>query len=89
MCDLAASVWEQLRRAGVVTINSSLVTGDPDQHMESLGVVAIINSSLVTEGGGVPLKQIKGAGRGAERLSTEELGTLEERDCWAVGGRRT
>ena len=86
MCDLAASVWEQLRRAGVVTINSSLVT---DQHMESLGVVAIINSSLVTEGGGVPLKQIKGAGRGAERLSTEELGTLEERDCWAVGGRRT
>ena len=86
MCDLAASVWEQLRRAGVVTINSSLVT---DQHMESLGVVAIINSSLVTEGGGVPLKQIKGAGRGAERLSTEELGTLEERDRWAVGGRRT
>ena len=67
MCDLAASVWEQLRRAGVVTINSS----------------------LVTEGGGVPLKQIKGAGRGAERLSTEELGTLEERDRWAVGGRRT
>ena len=64
---------------GVVTINSSLVTGDPDQHMESLGVVAIINSSLVTEGGGVPLKQIKGA----ERLSTEELGTLEER-VWAV-----
>ena len=82
--------WEQLRRAwGVVTINKSLVTGDPDQHMESLGVVAIINSSLVTEGGGVPLKQIKGAGRGAERLSTEELGTLEERDRWAVGGRRT
>ena len=58
-------------------------------NMESLGVVAIINSSLVTEGGGVPLKQIKGAGRGAERLSTEELGTLEERDRRAVGGRRT
>ena len=84
--------WEQLRRAwGVVTINKSLVTGDPDQHGEPGGRHHQQESchSLVTEGGGVPLKQIKGAGRGAERLSTEELGTLEERDRWAVGGRRT
>ena len=38
--------------------NNSLVTGDPAQHMESLVVVVIFNNSLVTEGGGVLLKQL-------------------------------
>ena len=33
--------------------------------------------------------KLNGAGGGAERLSKEELGILEERDRWAVGGRRT
>ena len=58
MCDKAGCVrvWEQLRRAGVVTI-TAVLSQVILINMESLGVVTI-NISLVTEGGGVPLKQL-------------------------------
>ena len=63
-----------------------LVTGDPDQHMESLGVVAIINSSLVTEGGGVPLIQLLKSLLALKRVARWTLAILgQAKRSWKRG----
>ena len=83
--ELTTALWEMIGRN--IFFQDGIKTGDEIENIDSLESEELLSVACVIEK--LSENFTNEAGGGAEKLSEEELGTVEERDFGVLAGRKT